>query len=188
MWTKSSRLLAVVAAEWVLAATQAASQPLDSSVARIQAQLERGDRITVTDTSGRSVSGVLLDVAAGSMHLRGAAGPVEIPVQEVEEVRRRGDSPWNGLLLGAALGATLGFSTYTECDPQPPEHLCGGNLTTNRGMETAVAAAMFGAIGLSVDILMQGTTTTYRAPSPARSGFRVAVSPSQVGAQFGMRF
>jgi hypothetical protein len=188
MSKKSLRALGVVAAVWLMAAAQAAGQASDDSVARIQARLQQGDRITVTDTSGRSVSGVLVGVSADAVQMRGASGPIAIKTQEVEEVRKRGDSPWNGLLLGAALGATLGFATYEECDPVPAEHVCGGNLTTSRGMETAVVAALFGGIGLSVDILMQGTTTTYRAPARTPAGFRVGISRSQVGAQFGMRF
>lgn len=187
MSTNVARVLGLVAAA-LMTATAANGQAIDDSVVRIQARLQQGDRITVIDTSGRSVSGVLLGVSGGSLHLRGPNGPIALATQQVEEVQKRGDSPWNGLLVGAAIGAAVGFGTYEECEPVPPEHVCGGNLTTSRGMETAVAAALFGAIGLSVDVLMQGTTTTYRAPSPARSGFRVAVSRSQVGAQFGLRF
>jgi hypothetical protein len=112
-------------------------------------------------------------------------------VGQIAEVRKDGDSVWNGFLIGAVVGAAIGFGTFEECEPEPPATVCGGNLTKNRGMETAVAAALFGSIGLGVDLLHQGTSTVYRAADPTPKGrvaVRVTATPAEVAGRVAVRF
>jgi hypothetical protein len=138
----------------------AAAQGVDgSSLPRIRAQLGN-DRVTIASESAR---------------------------QEVAEVAKRRDSPWNGFLVGAALGAAIGFGTFTECEPVPPARTCEGNLTTSRGMETVAGAALFAAVGMTVDLLMDRSTTVARTPA-SRRGVSVTASPARVQAQYRVAF
>lgn len=136
--------------------TQAAAQQPADTLTRIRSRLDAPARVSSLDR----------------------------PVQETREPKPRRDTPWNGLLVGAVLGATLGFSTYTPCDPQPPAKVCEGNLTNSRGMETAVAAALFGAVGLTVDLLMQRSPSAHRPDRRRERRFRVTASPDRVSARF----
>lgn len=169
-------------------ASGASAQALTTSGAdRLGGSLATGDRVTIVHTDGVGTSGVLVGMTDGSLRVRIGRAIAEIPMQEVAEVQKRGDPPWNGLLIGAVLGAAIGFGTYTDCEPVPPYKTCEGNLTTSRGMETLAAAAMFGAIGLTADLLLDGSRTVYRA-APARPGISVAVAPRRVKAEFRILF
>ena len=165
----------------------ASAQTSDAALARVRARLQPGDRITVID-DGSATTGRFVEAARGTIRLRTAPGIVEVPIQEVEEVRKRGDSPWNGLLIGAALGAAIGFGTYDPCEPEPPETVCGGNLSSNRAMETAVMAATFGAVGLAVDVFLDRSTTIYRARAPRRRAVGLSVSRRRAAALVAVRF
>ena len=124
-----------------------------------------------------SMTRVRLRLAAPEPTLIVAQGTVHTP----DDLGPRRDSPWNGLLIGAVLGAAIGFSTYTPCDPEPPAKLCEGNLTNSRGMETAVAAALFGSIGMTVDLLLDRSPSAHRVD---RARFHVTASPDRVSARF----
>lgn len=105
-------------------------------------------------------------------------------IQEVQESKARRDAPWNGFLVGAVLGAAIGFATYTPCEPQPPARICEGNLTNSRGMETVAGAALFGAIGLTVDLLMNRSPSAHRSARSLDRRFQVTASPERVSARF----
>ena len=136
--------------------TQAAAQQPDDTLSRIRSGLDAPTRVFSLDR----------------------------PVQETREPKPRRDAPWNGLLVGAVLGATIGFSTYTPCEPQPPAKVCEGNLTNSRGMETAVAAALFGAVGLTVDLFMDRSPAVHRPDHRGQRRFRVTASSDRVSARF----
>jgi hypothetical protein len=167
-------------------ATDAAAQGLTDSATRIRAKLTSGDRVTIMRPDGGPSSGVLATWPDDSVRVRGER-VTEVRMQDVAEVEKRRDSPWNGFLIGGALGAAIGFGTYTDCEPVPPYRTCEGNLTTSRGMETAVAAALFAAVGLSVDLLMDRSPIVVPARAPRRA-FSVTASPTRVQARYGVRF
>ena len=184
------RLIRSIVASVAVAAlcvSSASAQTSDDSVARIRAAVSPGQTITVTDGNDRSLSGVLLAASNERLRLRTSSGVREVAVQEVAEVQRKGDSPWNGFLIGAVLGAAVGFSTYEDCQPMPPMTTCGGNLTNSRGMETAAAAALFGAVGLTVDVFLQGSTTVFRRET-RRATVGVGAFGGRVGGQLALRF
>jgi hypothetical protein len=143
--------------------------------------------VTIVRADGGVASGVLVGMSSDSLRVRVQRAIADIPLQEVDEVQKRGDPPWNGLLVGAALGAAIGFGTYTECEPVPPAGTCEGNLTASRGMETLAAAALFGALGLTADVLLDRSRTVYRA-GPTRPGFNVTASARRVTARYRIVF
>lgn len=152
--------IAVASAAYVTAA--GGGTPELPSADRLRQQLARRERLTMI-SGGRSTG--------------------EATGQDVAQTRTRGDSPWNGLLIGAALGALVGFSTFTDCEPVGPYRTCEGNLTTNRGMETAACAALFGAVGLTLDVFLDRSNDVPSAPK-RRPRFSASVSPTRVQGTF----
>lgn len=188
---QTNALAGILAGILISVATNSEAQSYDTSTVQFGSRLSQGDRLMVIDTDHRVSSGVFHRVSGSSLRMLEDGVFKDIAVEQIAEVRKRGDSPWNGFLIGAALGAAIGFGTFEECQPVPPAAVCGGNLTTNRGMETAVAAALFGSIGLTVDLLTQRSTTVYRAtepPAKRRVSVRVTATTSEVGGRLAVRF
>lgn len=187
----TNALAGILAGILMSVATNSEAQSHAPSMVQFGSRLSQGDRLVVIDTEHRVSSGVFHRVSSSSLLMLENGVFKDIAVEQIAEVQKRGDSPWNGFLIGAALGAAIGFGTFEECQPVPPATVCGGNLTANRGMETAVAAALFGSIGLAVDVLTQRSTTVYRATEPTakrRVSVRVTATASEVGGRLAVRF
>ena len=80
----------------------------------------------------------------------------------VAEIRKRGDSIWDGAVLGAAIGAGLGLASSVAW--QKAESKNKGGIGVHLG-----AGALYGfGIGIGVDALRRGTTAIYRLAAHAR--------------------
>lgn len=161
MFATFSATASILAVLVQAAGTLSAAQERDPSLARIRARL--------------AVPSSIASVAPQQ-------------VQEVQQTKARRDDPWNGLLIGAVLGAAIGFATYTPCEPVPPARLCEGNLTNSRGMETAAAAALFGAVGLTVDLFLQRSPSAHGSGRRPARQFDVTAAPQHVSARLVARF
>ena len=86
-----------------------AQQPV-STFPDLWMRLKSGDRVFVTDGSGRQTAGVFAKVSDSSISLLVDGQLQDLPVADVREIARQGDSLWNGFLIGAGIGAALGVS------------------------------------------------------------------------------
>jgi hypothetical protein len=143
-----------------------------SAPARAQGSLERlklslGDRVDVTERSGVITTGVLTDVTATAVQ----AGNRDFPIDSVLKVERRGDSVWDGLLIGAGIGLILSPIAQEGC-------LSGSKIPCVLG-----PMAVYGGIGALIDLGHEGKTTIYRAAPGGSKGARVApiVAPGAGG-------
>ena len=130
----------VFAAVALLACGGAAAQDLGG------VPVKPGQQVRVTDDTGARVTGPLVSISHEAMRV----GNQEFASARVTKIERRGDRLWNGILIGAAVGAGLS---------QIPNEACMDNTRAEcigLGIESGVL------MGLIVDLLHRGYTTVYR--------------------------
>ena len=120
-------------------------------------KLHTGQSVRVTDDAGIRTSGPILSITAESLRL----GDREFTRAEIARIERKRDRLWNGLAIGAAVGALL---------PLLPTEAC---LNQSTG-ECVAAGIVSGALlGVGIDALHRGYTTVYRGDA-AKKSVRVA--------------
>lgn len=129
--------------------------PPAQSWPELSRRLATGNPVVVTDTSGSEVRGRVAAVSTASLTLNVADASRRFEPAEVRQVRRDGDTLWNGLAWGAAFGAGGALlsdpqCSQSKCDPQVPQRL-------------AFVAAM-AAAGVGIDALHRDQTVLYRSP------------------------
>jgi hypothetical protein len=122
-------------------------------------RLSSGQRIRVKQKSGKTVTGRLTAAEAQALVI----GDRRIPRDDVQQVERvLGDSPFNGMAIGAAIGFTSGFAGEGLI-----YHAAGS--ATGYPDTYSWAAGVFGAIsgavaGLIIDASRKKHVTVYRVP------------------------
>jgi hypothetical protein len=132
------RLVVGLACAGVLAALPAAAQEPFGPI-RIDQE------VRVTDESGRQVTGRIRGLTADSF----AVGDRTFTASQVASIERKGDRLWNGVLIGAAVGAFLPLLPTEACFNQ------SGAGCVASGIETGAL------LGLLIDALHRGYTTIY---------------------------
>ena len=99
VWTLVLVLGSCVAAE---------AQPQASAFGDLWRHVKSGDTVFVMDGSGRETTGVFAKVSDSNLSLLVDGQLQDLPVTDVRQIARRGDSVWNGFLIGAAIGAVIG--------------------------------------------------------------------------------
>ena len=148
------RPLAIAIAVVLTAGSAAAQEARPRDLARVFVQ--------VAD-QGEEMAGHLLDLGPSGVTLLVDGVRREVPLESVLRVQTRGDSLWNGTLIGAAVGAVVFALVASEYgDAVYPGALLG--------------TALYASVGASVDALIPGRTTLYRkTPRDAlRSGVPAA--------------
>jgi hypothetical protein len=148
------RLIRIAAAAILLASSAAAEESPPRGVARVFVLLADG---------GEEIAGHLLDLGPGGATLFIDGVRRDVPIASVLRVQTRGDSLWNGALIGAAVGA-LAFAFVAA------EY---GDEAVGVGL---VSTAAWASIGASVDALLPGRTTIYRK-SPGDSQRSAGLRP-----------
>jgi hypothetical protein len=145
-----------------------------------------GAAVAVTDAGGTEFRGRVSAVSATSLTLKVAEASRSFDAQDVRHVRRDGDPLWNGLAIGAAIGALGVALPDNRCSGTPPT--CDDKQVPERLIFLAVATAA----GIGIDALRRDRTSLYRAPGrltlrviPAlaagRRGVTVGIAVSGVG-------
>src|SRR5687768_15697602 len=131
---------AMAAAVLFTAGGAAAQESPPRGVVRVFLQLADG---------GDEITGHLLDLSPAGATLLVDGVRREVPIASVLRVQTRGDSLWNGALIGAAVGAV----TFALVAAEYGDEAVVGGL---------VGTALWASIGASVDALIPGRTTIYR--------------------------
>ena len=129
MLNLNSRLWSALAVFVILAATPARAQTVSSSFEELRQSLKNGQKIVVTDTSGRR-----------TREKWGTRALTEDTVREIRVI----DPLWNGAVLGATIGAGLATWDYL-IDPSEPGN--GIIFTVSIGLGTAIGAGVDALIG-----------------------------------------
>jgi hypothetical protein len=130
----------MAAAVLFTASGAAAQESPPRGVVRVFLQLADGDD---------EITGHLLDLGPAGATLLVDGVRREVPIASVLRVQTRGDSLWNGALVGAAVGAV----TFALVAAEYGDEAVVGGL---------VGTALWASIGASVDALIPGRTTIYR--------------------------
>ena len=155
----SLTLLLLIVASVAPAAAQTAS-----SFEQLAPVLESGDRVTVTDSIGRTRTGQVIDLSPSALALLIDGKRYRYREAQVHTVRQwQPDSLRNGALFGFAVGAALGA---TALDPQAD--ITGGPLAF------ALSAVAGMGIGMGIDAATVSGQIVYQSTGIAR---RVTVAP-----------
>lgn len=124
--------------------------------ARLHELTKPGDTVYITDTAGRGTKLTLGDVALASvLQQAGLSAP---DVKEV--VLERRDSPWNGALIGLAVGGSPWLAVCAANDWCYYNEYGAENMLRT----TAIVTALIGAgIGALLDLSKATRMTVYRA-------------------------
>ena len=149
------RLITIAVAAVLIAGAAAAQESPPRGVARVFVQLA---------DSGEEITGHLLDLSPAGATLLVDGMRREVPIASVLRVQTRGDSLWNGALIGAAVGAV----TFALVAAEYGDEAVAGGLASMAG---------WASIGALVDAVIPGRTTIYRktaGDSLRTAGSRVA--------------
>lgn len=162
--TRSLAVLWMVAV--FLVATSASAQETAASFEALAGRLQVGQRIWVTDATGREVGGRLERISADGLVLE-ANGSVKFAAPDVRRVRARDrDSLKNGTLIGLVIGAGMGTAWCLGA-------IADDSGDIDAGVECAEGFTVFpglGAlIGLAVDAVIPGRArVVYEASAASR--------------------
>ena len=135
--------LATAVLTLALDATVALAQRRVTTIEALRAELAPGDVVSLVQTDGESAVGRLLRINDSDLDVQIAARRIRltIPFNAIESLERRPDSPRNGTLIGAALGAGLigglfvraAATDWNEIDEWAPLYLGYGALFAGAG-------------------------------------------------------
>jgi hypothetical protein len=145
----------------ILAGSCAARQPARSFV-DLQQRLHSGNTVYVIEKSGVETKGKVVEVSGFALVLDVKGIQRRVDRGTIRSVQR-GDSLWNGMLIGVAVGASamlLGDPKYERCT-NDAQRLCANPQTGQRLLAVAVA----GAGGAGIDALIGRRRYVYLAPN-----------------------
>jgi hypothetical protein len=154
----------------LLPALAAAQEPV-RSFDQLNTRLRVGDRVSVTDTQGREVTGKISELHDASITLDGDAQTV-LNAEKVRLVERRtksvGKAALWGLLIGGAAGAAAG-AVDSSCST--------GDCMSGPGVGFLFGAGFGAGIGAAMRaVLPAGRKEVYRAPGASGSA-RLSLAP-----------
>lgn len=139
------------------------SQPPVARFEDLKGYVAVGDTVYVVETSGRESRGKIVSFSSLALTLAVAGTDRAVSADDVVRVdRRRRDSIWNGVLLGAGAGALVGFGLGRGADsPTCPR---SGVECGQGALIGTVGGAVWGAIGGWIaDALVRKRETIYDA-------------------------
>jgi hypothetical protein len=173
-----ARVAEALALVFVLPGLGGAQEPV-TSFDQLNTRLKPGDKVWVTDSQGREITGRVDDVRSVSLALREGR---TFRGEEVRQVaRQKGDRTRIGALYGAGIGAVLGaWSGHREYEREVAPY-CHGPCDSGGYM--LGFGAVLGAVGACVGALVgnqipAGRLVVYRQPGSTSVGSsRLSVTP-----------
>ena len=161
----------------------AAAQAIPTSFEQLSGLVKAGDEVTVTDGSGASVKGRILDLSPAALKLAVNGGGLEFSMADVRAIVQqrhlsyKKSAAW-GFIIGAGLGS-LAAVPASEC------RNCGG--------VSVAAGLMFGGIGAGIGAGVAAATSTTRvvfvnAASTRKVTLAPIVDRDRHGVQLSLRF
>jgi hypothetical protein len=111
------------------------------------AQVKPGQEVRVTDVAGDRLAGRIDALTNEALTVEGRV----LSAAQVAKIERKGDSLWNGLAIGAAIGVLLPLLPTEACSNQSDAGCIASGIVTGA------------LLGLAFDAAHRGYTTVYRA-------------------------
>ena len=167
MKNKAGRILAVVFFLMFLTSVECSAQ-LVSSFEQLQLLVKPGDNIYVTDAAGVTTKGRIAELSPSSLGLVVKGSRRNLSQTDVHEIRQgRGDSLWNGALIGAAVGGGLTAIAVTAVD-------CCYTFGADAYGAVAYSAGIGAAIGVGLDALIPSKQLIF---NKSRSAGKFQIKP-----------
>lgn len=161
------------AAMWGLILTMTApavgeAQGIASSFEQLRLLVSPGDTVSLTDSTGREMTGIIAALSSSSLALLVAGSRHDLGEGDVRRIRqRRGDSLGNGALWGFGIGAGLGLGLVLGSDE---DNKAGWALVAG-----TIYGGLFASAGVGIDAMIRGRPVIYENPNI--SSARVTLSP-----------
>jgi hypothetical protein len=135
----------------------AEGQAVASSFEQLRSRLTVGDKVTVTDVTGRERQGTIAELSSSSLVLVVGKTRTELFGSDVETVSQR-DSRWNGTLWGLGAGGLLG----ALLDRSLVEEYGREDISSGASVSFIATVAGIGAgIGFAIDAMIHGRRVIY---------------------------
>ena len=148
----------------------AEAQEAATSLEQLQRLVKDGDRVTVTDTSGREITGRIADLTASSLTLLAATRRHDFAEDGIRMIsQQRNDSLVSGAAWGAAAGAVLGLVCMAAitCDG------CSWDPSWFPVAMVGLSAGMGAGVGIGIDALIHRRQVIYVMSATPVSGMRI---------------
>jgi hypothetical protein len=162
----------------------AAAQGIARSFDQLQLLVRPGDKVTVTDASGREATGRIVDLSPSMLVLSAGGPPLQLSEPDVREIQqRRSDSLANGAIWGLAVGSAIATGLVVAFREDSDD------LAPAVGV-IAVYGGIGAGIGVGVDALISRRHVIYqrRSASAVEFGLTPLLSPQRKGALVSVRF
>ena len=176
------RYIAVVLAVMIWSAISGAAElsaQVASSFEQLQVLVKAGDKVEILGADGTSTKGQIVSLTPASLRLATNGRIRDYDQKDALVVKqKRGDSIWNGAVIGAASGAGFGLVSWIGsggCD------CTAGEIASYVGVSSALGAG----IGMSIDALIRHHKTIYNSPVRSTSS-RIGVAPLIAGGRKGV--
>lgn len=123
-------------------------RPPVSEFERLAAELRPNERVRVT-TDADVTDGKLVSIDANGLTLRGTGADQTLLCSQIQRVEKRGDSVWNGALIGAAI---IALPAWNGCQNKGRDLKC-----------VAIGLGVFAGLGAALDAAHVGSQTRYVA-------------------------
>jgi len=118
------------------------------------------------DTDGVRHKASLVQIDGDNVVLQTGDGVFTIPVDQLQRSRRRGDSPWDGALVGLSVGGGL-CALIAQSDPGSTIRWKSNNPDDWTMRDTISLLALSATVRYIIDALHVGTHTVFVGPMPA---------------------
>lgn len=146
----------------------AEAQDVAGSLEQLRSLVKVGDRVTVTDVTGRETTGTIAEVSSSLLGIVAGGTRTDFFESDLDTVSKR-DSRWNGTLWGLAVGAAVGASLEKSLADEY------GRDDIGYGSVVVPFAGLGSGIGFAADAMIKGRRVTYtRSRTSTRSA---TVSP-----------
>jgi hypothetical protein len=155
---------------FTIGSATAEAQHLASSFEQLQVLVKAGDAVTVTDSTGRDLTGKIASLSSSSLTLMVEGTRRDLPESEIRTIRqRRQDSLANGAKWGLGIGAGLGLAAGFALAAGD------GNVSAVIPIIGLVYGGLGAGVGAGIDALVLGNQVIYF--KPANTSAKVTVSP-----------
>ena len=186
---REHRLIVLSMIAWSWAADGALAQTVDqraaptSSFAAAKALVAPGQVVYVTDTAGTTIKGKLFELTDDAVGVKIKGAVRSVAAAEVRRIQwQQPDSPFTGVLIGAAVGAIPGVY-WLIADPNECSGMCP---------EDYAAMSIGAVIGGVIDHVLRKRVTVYAAGPSSDRPKSVTIGPfvgrDRSGVQVVMKF